>query len=476
MTIGGAFLGGGVELVPAGSCKLVLEIRTEDGQNLATTFSVVGGGQIYTATAGADGRAELIVPSGVTYTVTTSATGYDGLTAQTVIGDSATVQYVRFEATLPRVKKSGDTMSGNLYIEASSNRFVYIKRTDLDRDVEQTFPTSGTTPVGGFIVVDKDGGAIGGINRAVSPSEVSVTLQNSQAVNGTLRHCNLSLKIAKDGSMYATVPTPSSPTDNSTKIATTGWINTASSVVHTTGNEKISGAKTFTGQLITKSSTYIPAVITHTTVDVSKNDNTEAYLYFKGEVGDRTLGRVGFSNQSNLKFGFSSVYNSTWYTLGFVFDKTTNKVWGNAPSTPSGATGTEIATADWVNGKLATKQNTVVKQAVTSSVDSSDATKFRLMNVNEGDLVTISVSIDSSSAGGPLSGVFIAPSMDDGTEYGLSNHLHTSGNSTYENYLRLYKDSTGYYVKWYVKNTSGSGSYRDFTSSSGSITGSLIRF
>ena len=116
MTIGGAFLGGGVELVPAGSCKLVMEIRTEDGKNLATTFSVAGGGQTYTATAGADGRAEIIVPSGVTYTVTTSATGYDGLTAQTVIGDSATIQYVRFEAILPRVKKSGDTMTGSLSI------------------------------------------------------------------------------------------------------------------------------------------------------------------------------------------------------------------------------------------------------------------------------------------------------------------------------------------------------------------------
>lgn len=118
MTIGGAFLGGGVELVPAGSCKLVMEIRTEDGKNLATTFSVAGGGQTYTATAGADGRAELIVPSGVTYTVTTSATGYDGLTAQTVIGDSATAQYVRFEAILPRVKKSGDTMTGPLSVPA----------------------------------------------------------------------------------------------------------------------------------------------------------------------------------------------------------------------------------------------------------------------------------------------------------------------------------------------------------------------
>lgn len=116
MTIGGAFLGGGVELVPAGSCKLVLEIHTEDGKNLATTFSVVGGGKTYTATAGADGRAELIVPSGVTYTVTTSATGYDGLASQTVIGDSATVQYVRFEAVLPRVKKSGDTMTGQLSV------------------------------------------------------------------------------------------------------------------------------------------------------------------------------------------------------------------------------------------------------------------------------------------------------------------------------------------------------------------------
>ena len=34
MAIGGAFLGGGVEVVPAGSCKLELEILTEEWKRL----------------------------------------------------------------------------------------------------------------------------------------------------------------------------------------------------------------------------------------------------------------------------------------------------------------------------------------------------------------------------------------------------------------------------------------------------------
>lgn len=56
--------------------------------------------------------------------------------------------------------------------------------------------------------------------------------------------------------------TPTAPTatpgDNSTKIATTAYADAAvagSSVVHTTGNESISGTKTFTGKIIASSTT-----------------------------------------------------------------------------------------------------------------------------------------------------------------------------------------------------------------------------
>ena len=46
--------------------------------------------------------------------------------------------------------------------------------------------------------------------------------------------------------------TQPSANDNSTKVATTAWVNTADSVVHKTGNETIPGEKTFTGTIKAK--------------------------------------------------------------------------------------------------------------------------------------------------------------------------------------------------------------------------------
>lgn len=616
MAIGGAFLGGGAEIVPAGFCKLELEILTEDRNNLVATFTIKGT-STYTVTAGADGRAVYTVPSGQTYTVSVNTTGYDNIASQTVVAESGTVRYVRFEAFEGRVKRSGDTMSGdltihrtaplftfkssnlpagdypttgfkcgtriqdtgnktrgafqffllndsdnlqmiaydkdganpvtltlssrgyatapswsvgtndnsdkiltikmanslpslvhttgnetisgektftgittfnygngtqyntelstsqaisviraygntgnfavyrnpdstsmrfnlrnkggawkqidfynnddntayitipptpadatsneiatanwsigkfvqksgdtmtgNLYIEASSNRFVYIKRTDLDRDVEQVFPTSGTTTVGGFIVVDKDGGAIGGMNRAVSPSEVSVTLQNSQTVNGTLRHCNLSLKIAKDGSMYATVPTPSDSSDNSTKISTTAWVNTADSVVHKTGNETISGSKTFTSS---------PTI-----------QNT--WLWFKN--GTITTGGIYSAYLSDKTMGstYMRTYNSKGQNTSIAVQLTDDGVGaGYAPTTPSTATSNEIATADWVNGKLANRVQKLTLNGtisdgviVTTDIQANDTVFVSITTPSDISPITYAVDIPSTVEGAML--------------------------------------------------------------------------
>ena len=112
MTIGGAFLGGGVEVVPAGSCKLEFAIVTEDRKNLGATFTISGGGQTYTVTAGADGRAVKTVPSGVTYTVSVNSSGYVNVSSQTVVAESATVKYVRFDAIKDRVDKVSDETIG----------------------------------------------------------------------------------------------------------------------------------------------------------------------------------------------------------------------------------------------------------------------------------------------------------------------------------------------------------------------------
>ena len=250
MTIGGAFLGGGVELVPAGSCKLVLEIRTEDGQNLATTFSVVGGGQTYTATAGSDGRAELTVPSGVTYTVTTSATGYDGLTAQTVVGDSATVRYVRFEAFEGRVKRSGDTMTGKLTLNDGADIIIPVEKGQAGAGKYKDFTFYDKGDSSGKIRRGNMGCEVGNVQTAVhlraykfdGSAEASLSVIQPETGDACALAPSWGIKTV-DG---ATVGT----NDESDKIVTLKMLSLDPKVAHTIGNEGINGQKSFTTPII----------------------------------------------------------------------------------------------------------------------------------------------------------------------------------------------------------------------------------
>ena len=100
MTIVGAFLGSGVELVPAGYCLLKLQVVTSDRQAMGgSTFTITASGYSDTATADASGRAEILVPSGATYTVslTYSSGSYFNDESQTVIAESATTKFVYFD-------------------------------------------------------------------------------------------------------------------------------------------------------------------------------------------------------------------------------------------------------------------------------------------------------------------------------------------------------------------------------------------
>lgn len=100
MTMTGAFLGSGVELVPAGYCLLKMQVVTSDRQSMGgAVFTVTGSGFSDTVTADASGRAEMTVPSGNTYTValTYSSGSYFNDEAQTVIAESATTKFVYFD-------------------------------------------------------------------------------------------------------------------------------------------------------------------------------------------------------------------------------------------------------------------------------------------------------------------------------------------------------------------------------------------
>lgn len=99
MTILGAFYGGGNKTVPAGKCLLHLSINTIDRLNLGTaSWTVTATGKSFTATADSTGRADLLVDSGLTYTVTLTHQGsYYNDDPQTVAATSTGVVWVYFD-------------------------------------------------------------------------------------------------------------------------------------------------------------------------------------------------------------------------------------------------------------------------------------------------------------------------------------------------------------------------------------------
>lgn len=477
MAIGGAFLGGGVEVVPAGSCKLELEILTEDRANLTATFTIKGT-STYTVTAGADGRAVYTVPAGQTYTVSVNTTGYDNIASQTVIAESGTVRYVRFEAFAGRVKRSGDTMTGTLAVVGGAsidtngqvvgkklratadnhlgnspssyavindgwiqNRTLEETKADLGVTDKQDKLTAGTNiTIDGTTISAKDttydvatqsanglmsstdktkldgvdSALAGKVSKTGDTMDGNLTIQNDSVRELTLKNTSISKSYerykqvgiingnASDGtigkieflrntpfgflasgviisaynstgtqqalSIYsfddgvnqeAYVQHPSwkvGTNDNSDKSLTIKMANSLPSLVHTTGNENIAGVKTFSREIIRlhgsanagaipTSNQYIPLLF------AKGNDNLD-FGWIRLFAQQNTKRRV-MQIQVNRVNDDGTVSENAYLQL--FADDGTKGAYATAPTTPSGATGTEIVTADWSLGKFQRK-------------------------------------------------------------------------------------------------------------------------
>lgn len=529
MAIGGAFLGGGVEVVPAGSCKLELEILTEDRANLAATFTIKGT-STYTVTAGADGRAVYTVPAGQTYTVSVNTTGYDNIASQTVIAESGTVRYVRFEAIAGRVKRSGDTMSGNLTVQNDSVRQLTLKNTSISMSYERykqvgiiygnasdgvigkieilrntpsgflgsgviisaynstktqqalsiysfddgvnqeayvqhpswkvgtndnsdksltikmanslpslVHTTGNETKTGTLTLTsklyangdvdmwsslvigtapsstlkktiaikDSEGTWYGEISSAVQSNKTtSVFLRTRKWDSSVNTFADLGVNILADGTAYASAPTPSNKADNSTKIATTAWVNTASLVVHTSGVEEVKGFKKFTntqwggGGVAYKDPRYgiansdnplyngkfkfisqVPlfdaneAIISNDIIQTNTDNSIERVAVMRDSTNvQRTLYSIRLNSSDGgmtMKLGTNppsdangkEVTTANWAISKFVQKSGDETIEGIktfnsspvVPSTSSDATGSQIATANWAYDKFQRK-------------------------------------------------------------------------------------------------------------------------
>ena len=150
-----------------------------------------------------------------------------------------------------KVSKSGDTMSGNLTVQNDSVRVLTLKNTSISKSYE------GYKQVG-TINGNASDGTIGKIEILRNTplgflgSGVIISALNS---TGTQRALSI-YSFDDDVNQEAYVQHPSwkvGTNDNSDKSLTIKMTNSLPSLVHTTGNETISGVKTFNSSPIVPS-------------------------------------------------------------------------------------------------------------------------------------------------------------------------------------------------------------------------------
>lgn len=142
----------------------------------------------------------------------------------------------------------------------------------------------------------------------------------------------------------ATAPTPAT-SDNSTKIATTGWVNTVgNNVVHKTGDETIGGNKTFTLDITRKFGTTVDGSNHYNTPLVLRDSNGTITGYLRNAyysnnaiaIGVQTVRTInGVAKYANMEVGIKE--DGTFYTA--------------APTPAVSDNSTQIATTAYVNNK-----------------------------------------------------------------------------------------------------------------------------
>lgn len=249
---------------------------------------------------------------------------------------------------------------------------AYFKHTSDDYTVAHTDSTPATLKFIGFH--DKNGKDTFHISEYVYNGGRGLSITLSDASSGSVKSTNLGLIVEKTGGTYATVPTPTSKTDNSLKIATTAWVNQANFLVHTTGNETISGAKIFSSS---------PSI-------------SSGWLWFKNSENQNVGGINSSSGNTYMRCYNSTTGERADLNVRCLDDGTK---YGTAPSTPSDAGVGVIATADWVNNKLAQKSKVTAVTSYTQLIE-------LIKNGKRGDSFGLTMDYTGSAFGGiTVSGV-----------------------------------------------------------------------
>ncbi len=295
------------------------------------------------------------------------------------------------------VNKVGDTMTGGLCVETSTPAI----------DLKDTVEVAGTTPsserLKAVIFRDKNNKAVGRVQNIYLTTGARRTILNCTDATGNNSE-NIYIGYDANGNIETYAPTPSNG-DNSTKIATTAFVNTVSA------NKVDKSGDTMTGNLAVLNGT--PRFYLRDSNEVA-GTSPSASITKQLNFQDKNSVLVGYVGNSYLTTGErytviaskdASGNNGTEIRVGY---DTNGNVYTYAPTPASTSNGTNIATTAWVNSNISNKIGWTISysQLVNTATTMSGATTltYSLANYLPSDNYVYEVMYSVKGTTGSTSG------------------------------------------------------------------------
>lgn len=247
-----------------------------------------------------------------------------------------------------KVSKRGDTMTGPLKLTKETT--VQYQNTS-----NVGFPDKYKDR-GSFLFKDSNGGLLGLLGCDASADYIRTIVMAEAIIDSTSKTAKIEARINPDASVCGMAPSWSVGTnDNSDKILTIKMANSLPSLVHTTGNETISGAKTFTSRIVEQKSSDMGMEMLSTTFDrgaAFTSYQRPVQFIARDKNGDSVLLLQTYAESNNRRGLDLMLYDMNGDHCELSLKSDGSKRYASAPATPTNASGNEIATAGWVKNLI----------------------------------------------------------------------------------------------------------------------------
>lgn len=265
-------------------------------------------------------------------------------TLQTTVATLESAVAALNDGIVKKVSKSGDTMTGPLITPRVNVKSNLMASSEIPSE-NQFLDNASIDRYSAEMTLDRlFRGSNGDIIKQLGIRDRS----------GNFHWVNL--LAVTDGGDYAVAPSWSVGTnDNSDKILTIKMANSLPSLVHTTGNETIAGLKTFTSRIVEQKSSDMGIEMLSTSFDrgATSTSYQRPVQFIARDKNSNTVMLLQTYAESNNRRGLDlMLYDMGGNHCELSLKSDGSKRYASAPTTPTDATGTEIATANWVLVKI----------------------------------------------------------------------------------------------------------------------------